>query len=133
MSKSARFDEAEFARSLERVAADMGLGDDNPRPAFDPKLAKDVRDEKLRGNKIDRYSQALSSLGMVWLPKEALGVWNDGRPHTESMWIHPDPGMRVAFTESDILQLFSGPEDLYLWMKAKERELAARRAGIILP
>lgn len=127
------FDQAEFLRTLERVAEERGYGDQPMHSAFDPKLAKDVRDEKLRGNRIERYEQALRSLGMVWLPKEALGVWNDGTPHKESMWIHPDKDMHVAFTETDILQLFSGPEDLWLWVKDKEKRLACQRAGVILP
>lgn len=130
-----KFDEAEFLRTLERLAADQGYGDWTPS-AYDPKVARDARDEKLRGNKIGRYVQALEGLGLVLVPPQALGFWNDGRPHRESMWIHPDYDMQLAFTDDDVLQLFpgeSGPEDLWTWVTQRRQRLAAQRAGLVLP
>jgi len=134
MSKAPKFDEAEFMRALERVAKDTDLGE--TPSAFDPKLAKDVRDDKLRGNKIGRYVQALEGSGLVLVPARALGAWNNGQPHEEAMWIHPDYDLKVAFTEDDILQFFpgdTGPEDLWNFMTEKKRRLSAERAGLLLP
>lgn len=137
MASPPKFDEAEFLRTLEKVAADQDLQDwSNPAPRFDPQVAKDVRDEKLRGNKIDRYRQALEGLGLRWVPARALGAWNNGTPHREGMWIHPDYDLQMAFTNDDVLQLFpgeSGPEDLWNWAMDKKQRLAARRAGLLLP
>lgn len=135
MNKAPKFDEAEFLRTLEKVAADKDLGDWST-PRLDPQVAKDVRDEKLRGNKIERYVKALSGLGFVLVPPEALGAWNDGQPHREAMWVHPDYDLQLAFTDDDVLQLFpgdTGPEDLWNWVTEKKRNLAARRAGLLLP
>lgn len=131
----ADFDEAEFHRALGRVLQDQETIDWG-HATRDPKLEKDVRDDKLRGNKIERYAQALEGLGMVLVPPQALGLWSDGSPHQEPLWIHPDFDLQVAFSEDDILQLFpgdSGPEDLWNWVKEKQQALAARRAGILLP
>lgn len=132
-----KFDEAEFLRTLEKVAADKDIADwSNPAPRFDPQVAKDVRDEKLRGNKIGRYKQALEGHGFQWVPPKALGVWNNGAPHQEGMWIHPDYDLQLAFTSDDVLQLFpgtTGPEDLWNWVTDKKQRLAARRAGLLLP
>ena len=134
---SDKFDGAEFLRVLDRVAEDEDLADwSNPKPRLDSKLRKDVRDDAVRGDRIERYKQALESVGMVLVPPQALGAWNNGQPHTEPLWIHPDYALQIAFSEDDILTLFkgdSGPQELHEWVTDKQRRLAARRAGIVLP
>lgn len=130
---SREFDEAEFWRTVEAIAAERPDEWSNPKPQFDPKLAKDVRDDKLRGNKIGRYEQALRALGMVRLHPKQLGRWNDGRPHAEAMWVHPDRDLQLAFTETDVMAFFEGPKELYEWATRLKMELAAKRAGLVLP
>lgn len=133
----ANFDPAEFARTLERVAADRDADGWGPSKD-DPKLRKDVRDDAIRGRKIDDYRQALEAVGMRWVPAAKLnlllGGWNDGTPHRVGMWIHPDYHLQCAFTEDDILTHFpGGPEQFFNWMVNRQRRLAAQQAGLILP
>lgn len=135
MAKRAQFDDAEFARTLERVAADQDAADwSNPKPKLDPQVHRDVRDEALRGRKIGDFHQALRACGMRWIPKERLGFWQDGTPHREGMWVHPDPDMHVAFTEDDIVMYFpAGPEEFWGWISKKAEKLAWQRAGLVPP
>ncbi len=127
-------DLAEFARTLERVAADQDLGDwSNPAPKFDPKLHKDVRDDAIHGRKIEDYRQALERHGMRYIPAHRLGFWNNMTPHTEGQWVHPDYDLKLAFTETDVLSMFPlGAEELFTWIQEQKTRLAARRAGLVL-
>jgi hypothetical protein len=130
----AKFDPAEFARTVERMADGQDLADwSNPAPKFDPKLHKDVRDDAIHGRTIDAYRRALEHHGLKYIPAHRLGVWNDMTPHTEGQWVHPDFDLKLAFTETDVLSMFpGGGEELHDWITDLKRRLSARRAGIVL-
>jgi hypothetical protein len=130
----AKFDPAEFARTVERVADGEDLVDwSNPAPKFDPQIHRDVRADAIRGRKIEDYRQALEYHGLKYIPAHRLGVWNNMTPHTEGQWVHPDFDLQLAFTESDILSMFPlGAEELHEWITEQKRMLSARRAGLVL-
>lgn len=132
MAKS-EFDQAEFMRTLERLAREQGYGDGNLRPDFDLKEFHERTREAADGLKIEDYRQCLDNQRMRFVPAKRLGFYPDGRPHQEGLWFHPDLHLQIAFTDRDLLTLFQGPQDLWEWIERRKLEYRAGQAGLSLP
>jgi hypothetical protein len=127
------FNPDEFLASLERVRKGEDL--EPARPKFDPQVARDVRDDKVRGLQIDRYHQVLEHCGFTWTPKEFLSPWEGEEgpiAHKEGMWRNVK--MHMAFTSDQICEMFPrGPEEFFDWFTIELMKRRAARAGIQLP
>lgn len=133
MSKPAEFDQAEFMRTLERLAREQGYGDGQMRPTFDLKEFHEKAKEAAGGLTIEDYRRCLDNQRMRFVPAARLGLYPDGRPHQEGLWFHPDLDLQIAFTSRDILTYFGGPQDLWEWIERRKLERRATAAGLSLP
>lgn len=106
----------EFHATLERIRQGRDYGEQKLRPDFDPKLAKDVADDFIQGREISDYRMALERAGFVWWPPARLPLMAGGVLQPDGQWRHQ--GMRIAFTEKDILGSsdFSTPQEFAEWI-----------------
>lgn len=130
MAEGPKIDEAELARTIEKLANGQASDWSNPAPRFDPQVHKDMRDDALHGRSASSFKQALEASGWKWVPADRLGTfgdgrWNDGSRHTVGMWVNSKIG--AAFTEDDIVMYFpEGPEELFKWTAARRATLIRR-------
>lgn len=125
------FNQAEFNATLERVARGEDHGQENPQPGFDARLHRDVRADAVRGRKIEDYRTALEAQGFEYCPVEAMLPWEDGTPKTDAEW--RSRRLRLAFTETDILTMFRGPEDFFVWCEKQKLMRRAAKSGLVIP
>ena len=124
------FNSAEYHATLVRMLAGQDAAAENPQPGFDPQLYRDVRAEAVRGRRIEDYRPALEAEGFEFFPARALSTWADGQPKTEPEW--RSRRLRMAFTETDILTMFRGPEDFCQWCERQQMERRMRASGLVL-
>lgn len=91
------------------------------KPKFDPKQARELRDDLAQGRKPDSYKQCLENHGFTWHP---FNRRNDGQ--VEAQWRHA--GLRCSFTEDDLTTGFRSPEELDRWLRSWK--LSRRMQGI---
>jgi hypothetical protein len=112
--------EGDFRETVARLRDGKDLGAGNPTPAFDPKQAQEFREEAAHGRKEESYVQALESAGLKYFTDLQL-VQKGMYPTGEGLWRHPNPRYELAFTGSDLLGGFSGPEAFDRWIKAHKK------------
>ena len=122
-------EDKEFDSTLQRIHD--GVSEENPTPAFDPRLHLEHVDDCRHGRKIEDYKQCLEKIGFVFLPKERLPPWADGLPKSQGEWRYRRGDLRLAMTEDDICSWFSGPEELWRWMQNQlnAEKIQAERAA----
>lgn len=117
--------EQDFRETVGRLKDRTDHGLTETRPAFDPKIAREFREEAAHGRKEEAYVQALEAAGLRFFPDVEL--IRAGRfPTGEGLWIHPDARYELAFTGADLLGGFQGPEHFDRWIKAHKKAIDLR-------
>ncbi len=124
-------DEAALRATLERIRRGQDHGLDTIRPRFDPQVYADVVDDAVHGRRIEDYKQALEKAGFRYYSPRELPLWADGKERTEGEWRHV--GLRLAFTENEIVSKFASAEDFWTWLQRYGMRHRAARSGLILP
>ena len=122
---------AEFAATLARMRERSDAAFENPQPGFDPYLYREVRADAAQGRNPADYKTAMEAQGFEFLPVEALLPWDDGKPKTEGEW--RSSRLRLAFTESDLVTMFRGPEDFFLWCEKLKLQKRAAKSRLLIP
>ena len=113
------FDARKFEESFREVEERVRLSQDieNPRPAFDPKVAAEVAAAEMDGRDPSKYETCLRYFGFTFHRRETLPPM-DGVPHPEGIWRHRR--LAFAFYPSDLAKQFpDGPEQLDKWLRTQ--------------
>lgn len=135
-----RFDQAEFAQTMARIAEGDSHGDTPTRPGFDFVQHQEVVAEAMQGRRIEDYKKCLETFGFKFYPAgsippgcEASNPLEPPRPIVESQWRRPADvkiRRRLAMTEAQVVSWFSTPQELWQWLKdmsTADRMQAERR------
>jgi hypothetical protein len=133
MPPSKAFNPVEFQATTNRLLAGKDAGQENLRPKMDWQHRRDVIAECVNGRKIEDYKQVLEAHGFRYFSPERLPLWTTGERRTEGEWRGTVVGKGMAFTDTDILASWRGPEDFHLWVEQMAQKLRAARVGIIIP
>ena len=137
MALPSKFDPAEFASAMERIAEGTSAADVPMRPPFDWRQHQDVVEECRHGRRVKDYQQALERAGFVrWpagsIPPECLStsLVEPPRPLMEAQWRRPASNNlpNLAITDDQVASWFSSPEELWTWL-TKLRDQAKTKAA----
>lgn len=136
MAEPAPFNPEEFARTLQALKDGTSAADAPMRPGFDPIQHREVVAEAQHGRRIEDYRQALERAGFTYWPAnsippgcESTNPLEPSRPLVEGQWRRPADARlprRLALTDSQVTAWFSGPEDLWKWLKDMANQTRVR-------
>lgn len=128
---SKEFNPVEFGATLARMREGADAAYENPQPGFDSRAHREILGDAARGRNPADYKMALEAQGFEFVAAQALLPWEDGRPKTEGEW--RSFRLKLAFTESDLLTMFRGPEDFFLWCEKLKLKRRAARSRLLVP
>jgi hypothetical protein len=133
----APFNPEEFARTMQALKEGTSAADSPMRPTFDPVQHREVVAEAVHGRRIEDFRQALERAGFVYWPAnsippgcESTNPLEPSRPIVEGQWRRiPDARLprRLALKEAQVLAWFSGPEELWTWLRTMANQTRVRQ------
>lgn len=127
MGDPAPFNAEEFARTLQAIKDGTSAADTPMRPGFDPIQHREVVAEAQHGRRIEDYRRALERAGFTYWPAnsippgcESTNPLEPSRPLVEGQWRRPADARlprRLALTDSQVTAWFTGPQELWEWLK----------------
>lgn len=112
------FNPAEFAATLNRIKEGKDM--ENPKPDFDPALAREHKLAAMGGRNPDTFEQALRYHHFFFVPAHKLTVLPGSQVPTEGMWYHR--GLRFAFSPSSLAMEFpGGPESFDQFIRQQKQ------------